>query len=602
MTTQSNSVFLKNVLTKEEKAKFAAFFNLPVAVFERAIGVIDMHEYDDSTETHPHRDLMFHYAAHLSNDLHTLNKDFTPEICRGILTVRGIGIRQNGDSLSLYNPSYGFTKIQDMDRLPETPLFTAPDEELTIVYKPWICGALVRLTIDDNGDVNASTFRKISCRNSVFPGSRETFESMLLGDQDVFSNLDEFFSGPMKNKNYVHMFMLNNKALIIEPGVSLSSNNIYYVGTFDITDASHNSIATDITEEYIREKNTTASKPILFPSILTEEMVNETLQGEATNFVTVPPGSIRAANDYFRTLDPRYCLNMYKRQGSVIAHISGKLGSTVCRIMPISKRNAGIIMDGVPSPAKVFANLLAEYGQGTLLDKKPIIPVGFSLAQLEDIADKLYKFENVDIDSYEINHVSVPELILTAVIFSSPNHLVLDAISMFKGFGDNVIECAKFLYENRGKKDDEHGLELALTQSDYKKFDGFVNLNKSAKEYLIYNYKPCFYEKAKGKGKCIGDIVENGTEEHWHSKVCAEFNTNKKSKSLKSKQMNALLALVSNAPPEALFSLLQFKSKVEKTRAAFARTNAAAAIEEMNSSMEAAVDESEVDVPPTADV
>lgn len=574
MSIGSNSVFIKDALNKEEKKKFALFFNLPEKAFDRALGVFDIIDFKDTSTTSEfkHRLILFHYAIHLVDKLHTLGLEFTPEVIHKILSIRGIVVAEKENTLRIIDKSNGYTKVQVMDKLPNAPLFTNNGEEVDVVYKKWIHGSLIRC-FKYNGVVYASTHRKISCSKSVFANSESTFEDMLLNDQNTFPTIDSFFSGVMNKDSYVHLFILNNRSLMVESGVKLTEDSVYYVGTIDLSLDPVCDFSSIVVESYIKEKNETVDKPIKIAQTLTFNEVNEVLRGETSSSLQMPVGSLRDVNDFLRTLPSELCLNLYKNQGSVIAHVYGPRGTDVFRIMPTSKRNSNLVMNGVPNPGKIFTDLLSKYGNGTLLDEIPLLPVGFNIEQLTDIAKKLEKFEPVDIDSYDIFKVTVPELILTTVIFSSPNSLVMEAIKTFNSFGENVIETMEFLFENRGRMGSDTGLEQAIKSKNPKKFDGFLNLNKSAQNYMNKQYLGCFFEKSKSEdGYNIDKIVGDGIQSHWHHVVTERFRDNDLIGTLEYKQRNALLAFISNAPPEALYSLLQFKGKVLRTREAFTKT------------------------------
>lgn len=571
MTSSGNSIFIKDILDKDGKKKFAEFFDLPEKVFEKSLGVLDVINFEESSnETHSL--LLFHYAIHNAEKFHTFGDEFTPEVIIKLLSIRGIVVAQKGNNLRIVDRSFGYTKVQISDQLPEGDLLSKDGDKVEVMYKLWIHGALIRC-FKYEGVVYASTHRKISCAKSTFGRSGKTFEMMLLGDQNVFPTLDSIFSGEMDNESYVHLFILNNRDLIIEAGVFLSEDSVYYIGTIDLVAQFGIDVTSEIIKNYITSLNSNATKPIKFPQVLSRDEVNVVLRGESEAFLQMPiGGNVREINDFLRELPTEFCLNLYKRQGSVIAHVNGKNGMDVFRIVPTSKRNASLITNGVPNPAKIFTDLLAKYANGTLLDEIPLIPVGFTINQLKHIASLLENYEYVDFSYYERIKVSVPELILTAVIFSSPNTLVNEAITAYEEFGGNVIEISNFLFLNRGDDKSSQSLERAIKTRDNSGFDGFINLNKTAKEYMIKYYLGCFFEKSKTKeGSCITSIIGDGILPHWHPEVIAEFKLNKAAGTIEAKQKNALLAFISNAPPDALYSLLQFKSKVLKTRAAFAK-------------------------------
>jgi hypothetical protein len=580
--SNNNSVFIKDVLTNSEKNKYAMFFRLPEKVFEKCLGVLDVLNFDPLENGDHHRLLLFHYAIHNAERFHTFGEEFTPEVIHSLLAIRGIIVAERGDEISVVCSSYGYTKVHVTDQISDCKLCDIEGNAIEVTYKEWIQGALVRI-FKYNGTVYASTHRKISCRKSRFGSSSKTFEEMLLQDQDTFSSLDLFFNDIMSNTHHIHLFMLNNRDLVIESGVSLTEDSIYYVGTIVLFDIENPTAGRGRDAElismpiksYITEQNEGKTKPIKFPRILSVEGAQATLTGSATTFTVMPNLSLRGVNSFLRTLPVENCLDLYRTRGSVICHFTDvATGLGVFRILPTSKRSASLIMGGVPNPAKIFTDLLARYGNDTLFDEIPLNPVGFTIGQLVQIANRIHDGVEFDISEFplELESLTVPELILTNVVFSSPSSLVMDAIKAYRTFGSDVIAAAEFLFENRGTVGSEQGLENAIKQKNDRLFDGFMNLNKSTKGYLMSKYLACFIEVSNlSGGYNIDFIINGGPKSFWHRDVTRKFQDNAKNYTRENKQRNALLALVSNAPPDALYSLLQFKSKVLKTRESFAK-------------------------------
>lgn len=576
------TIFVKtDLFTENDHEEYARILNVPVNSFSKKyIGVLDVHEDEDEGI----KLINFHYRADLVDSLDQKRESLglSESDVLSIKAIRGVVV--DTVSKKIVCKSFGYTSSIIL------PEISVTDEDRTYYenskFKTWERGALIRV-FSFKGKSFASSHRRISCSKSFFGKSR-FFDQMLLEDQNAFPTLDSFFDESRSKDFLVHLFIVKNESLVIESTRSVIEDQVVYIKSFSLLPDNNEEMETRLMTDRIFQRNKTSSKPIKFPMLLSIDMANQILKGfSKTNINRSVSKDIDVIRSELESLNRDELLSMYNGGDSVL--MENEHG--VFRIVPPSNRNNTIIMGGHPNPSKVFTDAVASFYATDSTDKLPLIPIGFSRSNLNDIAEVLKKGEFVDFDKYDSSEsVSVHELILTNVLFASPKHLIDDCLKAYDEFCEKFDTTYNFLWLHREE------LKTRILSKTTDDFAGFRSLGKKLQMYIKRNYVSCFNERPKDGYGCTKTITGTGPKSNWCSNAVIEFNKNlviideNKKKKHKTERVtydltsalhkNAIIALISNADTDCLCAILNMSEKIDKTIAAFERTRNAKAAED----------------------
>lgn len=633
----------------------AAKLYIPVKAFkQRVVGVIDFIEDDRGLML-----LSFHYRADLMDKLRS-KFGFTEDEINAIKMIRGIVVdlrrtaicdSENPSDKVRYEPlrmeditvvcrSFPYTEVRIANSIPEDGSFDYEGFQISgNSYKEWIHGTLIRIFMW-KGVVYASTHRKISCAKSRFAGSKY-FLDMLMDNQTAFPTLDSFF-GNDSTERLVHLFIINDQSLIIESTKRVPTNRVYYIESFSIEryEQEVNQLGVDFssrvpagateTEQMsarIIEHNIGAEKPIKFPETLDVETVNLTLNGGIPSIVELDgTESVLEINTKLRSYvenpaNRKYLFGMTDFDSIIMRNEIG-----VYRIMPPASRVRNLLMSGNPIAMKVFTSLISHYSNNSLKDTYPFINFGISRSKLEEVVRRLKNNESITAEEFDSDEdVTLHEKILTNMIFSFPRHLLDKCLEAYDQYTAYVMKAFEFLWDNR------ESLKALIFAKKLSEFEGIENLNSKTVDYIKSTFCGCFTNRAKIPShntytKIIDAIL---SVQHWNPELLRIMEGFKKenlesyerektlrrqkpsnkeeedaisearTKKFEACYKQALLCMICNAPPDTLYSLLQMKEKVIKTREAHEKSRKLREETESSGKMSGATEVENVDFKPT---
>lgn len=571
--SNTNISSLDKIFSETEINSLASIFSIEKEIMCKVIFVFDEFLFSDNTNENKHRLILFHYAENFESILSKNFENVSKETMSKIEFVRGCIVSQKNMLFKIRAPSMGKTNIFNF-------IEEIPDKEncLNVTYKKWIFGTLVRVWRYENY-IFFSTHRKISFEKSRFTPSSPTFYSMMFNDQNLFNTPEDFFrDSQMQGEGLIHMFILNNKHLIIDADVILDKNSVYYVGTLSINPLIDSNFISNCTNVYFRHLMKTVSNPILLPEFVKEEDIqNDKEMLFLQNYRSLDTRDFN--NQLNQITDIDLIKKMFKKEETYIVCLNNIDSVKSCRILPLTKKIKNSLIGGLPNLGKTFCDCISLFSSGELFDKKIIIPYGFSIEELEEIIKNGFSSEEA-LQAFNLKKlnstVGIYEVILTNIIFASPHELRKDALDKYNSLTHEIIKAADFLYENRGSKDGEKGIEKVIKNKDERMFDGFMNLNKTAKNYFYSHYIACFIKKnVKNDGLDATKMIIGLPKYFWKEDLRNYYNNlhSKIEEDNKYLYKCALISFIMNSPSDAFFAILSFEDKVIKTRNAFMKSS-----------------------------
>lgn len=556
--------------TEADYKKYATLLNVPVTVFHNdLVGVMDYNDENDFVM------LLFHYNPEWMNNAISNTYGLTDLEIREIKKVRGIAIPAGENKIACR--SFPFTSSFVRTEVPEDGSFDFSDRSLdnpysgttdVNYYSEWIYGSLIRIFCYNNVTF-ISSHKKLSCANTIFGGSRK-FNDILFEDQDVFKNIEDFFSGREVN-DVVHYFILNDKYLMAGSSQNTSESRVFYIGSLNIADPSINE--TKIMTDLISSKNLTASKKIHFPKQLTNSEVNNILSGNLTSSPTfMSRNNVSDNAAYINSLHRDDALKLFAPCERVL--MTNKYG--VFTVMPPQAYFRYSLLDGKCNIPSIFADCVSYLTRPELNTRKIVIDEGFTYDQLLQMEDDLINGNHIDFSQFPDQKPTKYEIILTNLLFAAPRQYVKECFQVYNDFSSSIINTYDFLWSIKDELRD-HVKARKLNE-----FPGFTGTgNVIVKRYINQDFLSCFFPRAKYENqKTINDIIGSGPNDMWTRDAISVFDGNvaqgKETKKIEYLQRNAVLCFIVNAPGNALFSLLNIEKKITKAKAAFAKRDALA--------------------------
>jgi hypothetical protein len=399
------------------------------------------------------------------------------------------------------------------------------------IYKPCYGGSLL-CSYFYNGKARLSTFRKLDASNSHF-GDSDKFVDIWLKNQDIFPTVESLYP-PGCDTSIKHLFIINDRKLLIDTRVIQERDHVVYIDSFSPTSPS----GTVSLIPLIQEANVNAKKPIIICNPLTPEQVNSRLMG----------GSFTSA-DHSEDHDELVRKMSSFSGGEKVIYLNN-IG--IFTLVPKSSKFRQTIMDGKNNIDKLFVDCMSD-----IRNERGLIDIAFSISDLKNMDSDLQVGETVNIDNYTPIYGNRMLTVLTNLVFTVPLNRVQSAFNAFIEFETKLDECITYLIKryndlDKGIKDDK----LAT-------FNGITSVK--LRNYLCHNIPDL-------------DQVNTQPEEYWpepalqaYKKFYSDYkqcedNDRKCSNKIKM----GIVGLVANSEGDLLYSLLTFESKVEKAEIALA--------------------------------
>lgn len=556
MTTKTNSPFkTTEYFTEAHHARYSEILNIPVSAFSKGVvGVADVNDKNSFTL------LLFHYHPDYVKRLDEPRFGYSTSEIMAIRAVRGIIIDVDSEEIVCITGPYTNSFIRS--KVPEDGHFkfdkfmsdTFGVEEVSeCQYKEWIYGSLIRVFCH-RGVTFMSTHKKISCENSHFGNSR-MFSDIFFESQDVFPNVESIF-GDEISEGMIHLFILQDKDLIVDSRKHFEESRVYYICSFNLLDSS-----VDLTNQMKNRIESISSEvPIYFPRELTPLEANQLLSPN-----TVIDERIQSLDDIQMTLSrcSRDTALAFLEPGEKV-FMTNSYG--IFAVVPPSMAIRTTLMCGTANIDLAFSSCLSKPQNQSVVSDKVIVPYGFTYEQLESMKDSLINGMTVDFSDYEILKTTEQEVILTNLVFTCPLTKIQKCFDVYNSFGTKILETADFFWMIA------YELKDAIQKKTFDEFTGITKGAVQLKRYIQNNFPACLYFKATGSQRCIDDVIGTGPLPHWHVGVVERFKRNVreglKTKNKEFMKKNAVLCFVMNAPGDIMTSLLRFEEKMTKAKIA----------------------------------
>lgn len=556
MTTKTNSPFkTTEYFTEAHHARYSEILNIPVSAFSKGVvGVSDVNDKNSFTL------LLFHYHPDYVKRLDEPRFGYSTNEIMAIRAVRGIIIDVDSEEIVCitgpYTNSFIRSSVPDDGRFVFDKFMTdtfGVGEVTDCQYKEWIYGSLIRV-FSHKGVTFMSTHKKISCANSHFGNSR-MFSDIFFESQTVFPNVESIFGGSVSD-GMIHLFILQDKDLIVDSRKYIDESRVYYICSFNLLDSSM-----DLTNQMKnRIESISAEVPIYFPRELTPAEANEILSP-----ISVIDERIQSIEDIQDTLSRcgRDTALAFLEPGEKV-FMTNSYG--IFAVLPPSMAVRTTLMCGTANIDLAFSSCLSRPQKQSAVPDKLIVPYGFTYEQLNSMKDSLIQGMVIDFSEYEALKPTEHEIILTNLVFSCPLTKIQKCFDIYDSFGTKILETADFFWMIA------YELKTAIQTKTFDEFIGITKGSVQLKRYIQNNFPACLYFKATGSQKCIDDIIGMGPMPHWHVGVVERFKKNvrdgRNSKDKEFMKKNAVLCFVMNAPGDIMSSLLRFEEKMTKAKIA----------------------------------
>jgi len=558
MTTKTTSPF-KNTeyFTESHYAKYSEILNIPISAFvNNVVGVMDVNDENHFTL------LLFHYHPDYVKRLEEPRFGYSLNEIMAIKAIRGIIVDVDSDEIVCltgpYTNSFIRSSVPDDYHFKFDSLMTdtfGVDQVSDCQYKEWIYGSLIRV-FAHKGVSFMSTHKRISCENSHFANSR-TFSNIFFSSQDIFSSPESILHG-RKDEGIIHLFILQDKDLIVDSRKVYDESRVYYICSFNLLDP-HGQLTNEMTET-IQRLNAETERPIYFPRILTPAEANQLLSPSG-----VLDDRIQSQEDIETIVtrcDRETGLSFFNSGEKVF--MSNAYG--IFAIVPPSAVIRSNLMAGTANINLAFSACISRAQSAAAVPDKIIVPFGFTYEQLDSMRDALIAGEDIDFSQYENLKPSYQEIVLTNLLFFSPRSKINECFNAYTSFGDNILKTADYLWSIA------YDLKNACLNDRLDEFTGILKGSVQMKRYIQYNFPACLFFKAAGKQRCIDDIIGSGPLPHWNTKAVERFRKNV-SEGIKTKnkdflKRNAVLCFVMNAPGDVMFAMFRLEEKITKGRIA----------------------------------
>lgn len=400
-------------------------------------------------------------------------------------------------------------------------------------YKKCYGGSLLRF-YSHNGVVRGSTHRKHDASSSFF-GDSDKFIEIWLKDQDVFPSLASLYENC--TDDVVHLFIINNRKLLVDSREKQERDQVVYLESYSMTDPTKQCDLTD----FITSRNRTASKTIEICLPLSTEEVNRRLSGTAINGPIPGNGSLRSA--HFLPLFSGGEKIIYRNEYGIFT------------LVPPSCVFRQRIMEGKVNVSKLFVDSVADLSNNS----RGYVDIAYSLENLRTIADKLVSGEEINLSDYQTISDSPQLMILTNLIFVVPINRIDDCFRAYSEFDGLVAESIDYFIEKRAELVD------AILNGSLDTIEGMSSGTK-LKTYLT-NRLPKLKEYIEGPKTNWSESAVERFKEYY---TTMEQTEDEDVKAAMLRNMG-IVSIISNATDDVLYSIISYKKKASKERAALAK-------------------------------
>ena len=501
-------------LLEHETVACSKILNIPFDAFKNHIGCLDREN----------NLLLIHYNPNLTDTLHI---DLGVEVAEKILLCRGVIIDLDEDEIVCH--SYGFNYTYHCNQITSEKMnikYLASKEieidPTKIQFKIFYGGILVRLW-KYKSKFFFSTHRKINGALSHYGTSREFLE-IFMEEQSVLidSNI------PLE-EGLVHLFLINDKDLLVDTRSKIPYNRIFYLESFRVGFETREEETEKMTQ-LITNLNQSATKPIFFPEILTIE--------EANNWITHGTRE-----------------NVYNQFENYFKDFEG--GETV--IFNYENLNISIKGDASTWRRKIIrgkTNLRQAFY--SLLSSKDVIPYGIPIEILKRVKEN-FDFNERNFYTFEITK-DLYQIALTNLFFAVPIERLQEVLNLYDTVHQDMVQLIDFLFNKREE------LQLYFQKDDLKSFPGLHN-KKNVLRHLTRQYKNSFVPQNYIFSKAIQELSN-----HWPEIIKSRYEH---LRILPKKQINdeiiveaQIILFVMNLHDDLLYSFLTLPTHYEKTKAA----------------------------------
>lgn len=397
-------------------------------------------------------------------------------------------------------------------------------------YKECYGGSLLRF-YSHNGVVRGSTHRKHDASSSFF-GDSDKFINIWLKDQDVFPTLKSLYANC--TDDVIHLFIINNRKLLVDSRKKQDRDQVVYLESYSMTDPTKQC---DLTS-FISERNISATKPIEICIPLSPEEVNRRLSGQPIQSNSQKDGILSNGSP----------LSLFNGGEKIIYR--NEYG--IFTLVPPSCLFRQKIMDGKVNVAKLFVDSVADLSNNS----RGYVDIAFSLESLKDIADRLIRGEEINLSNYQTISDSPQLMILTNLIFVVPINRIDECFKSYRDFDGSVAETIEYFIEKRGE------LVEAILNGTLDSVEGMSSGTK-LKNYLSERL-PKITEYIKGPETNWTDSAKELFSQYY---ALMEGTDNDVTKRTMLNNMG-IVSIISNATGDVLYSLITYKKKAAKERAA----------------------------------
>lgn len=432
--------------------------------------------------------------------------------------------------------TYGQTINLPVNEVPLEGLLPITYSEKIVIptkgeYRPCYGGSLL-CAYSWNAKDRLATFRKLDASNSHF-GDSDKFTDIWLKNQDIFPSISSLPYGP--NGDVKHNFIINDRKLLVDTRDIQERDHVVYIDSFCGSDPTGNYSLIPLIEKL----NVGAIKPMVICYPLTPEQVNTRLRG--TSFISGD-----------RSFEHIELLNMMSpfAGGEKVIYIND---CGIYTLVPQSSRFRQTVMDGKNNIDKLFVDCMSD-----IQNNRGLVDVAFSIPDLKRMNDDLQVGETVNIDNFTKVSDNRMLTVLTNLVLTVPLNRVDACFEAFTKFEEMIDVAIKYLIERY--KDLIFGIEKDSLMS----FDGItsVKFRKYLCDRIPYIHdvhvqpSPFWSEPAlEAYKKFFTDYRQFDCQE----------------RQIKNNIGMGIVALVADAEGDLLYTILTFKTKVEKAEIAMSK-------------------------------
>lgn len=380
-----------------------------------------------------------------------------------------------------------------------------------------------------NGKVRLSTFRKLDATKSHF-GDSDNFVDIWLNNQDVFPSVESLYP-PGSDKNVKHLFIINDRKLLIDTRNIQQMDHVVYINSFD-----SEYMVSPLLEPMIKEANIKAKRPMLICKGLTGDETNRKLSGSAFY-------SESSSFEHTEILDR---MRVFSAGEKII--YTNNFG--IFTLVPESSYFRQVVMDGKNNIDKLFIDCMSD-----VKNSRRLVDIAFSIDDLKRMDGKIQNGESINIDEFNQVYDNRMLMVLTNLVFTVPLNRVDSCFEAFKKFEDMIGEAILFIIEQYNNLID------GINKDGLTTFQGL--LSKQLRKYLC---------------DTLPEIHDSITqpESYWSETSKAAYKafyadyrqSDDQERQIKNNINMGIVAMISNAEGDLFYSFLTFKRKVDLAKVA----------------------------------